>query len=129
MIRHFKKMKEKKVTAIIRMVVLGLLILTSILFISCEDKNPVADKPTKIYMNYDLYGNLGTGSGLYFKVFVPTTTEKVIAVRVRKDENSEWEEWSEWSLSTSDHKITILDYSLKIRGWDYWITVRAWDMQ
>ena len=111
-------------------VVVRLLIFTIILFMSCDDSNPVATKsPSKVYDNYDLIGNLGNGSGIYFTIIIPTTTEKVLSVRVRKDENSSWEEWTNWNFSVSEHKLHILDYSLKIMNWDYWITVRAWEIK
>ncbi len=103
------------------------IILAGTLPIACNDNNPVSsDKPVKVYKNFDMYGNLGIGSGVYYTINLPVTTTKVNSVCIRKDDDSSWEEWSDWCWGVSAHKITILDYSLIIRGWDYWITVRAW---
>jgi len=101
------------------------IVLAGTFLVSCNDKNPVSsDKPAKVYKNFDMYGNLGMGSGVYYTIILPVNTTKINSVRIRKDEDSSWEEWSDWSRG--EQKITILDYSLKIRNWDYWITVRVW---
>ena len=103
------------------------IILAGTLLIACNDKNPVtSDQPAKVYKNFDMYGNLGMGSGVYYTINLPITTTKVNSVRIRKDDDSSWEEWSDWSWFVSNHTLTIHDSTLRIGGWEYWITIRAW---
>jgi len=101
-----------------------------ILAVASCDKNPVSsgDNVIKKYQNYDLFGNLGMGSGVYYNIILPTTTTSINKVSVRKDNNFEWEKWDDWNLNVSEHTLYILDYTLKIGNWDYWINVKAWEL-
>ena len=102
----------------------------SILLVSGCDKNPVdsGNNIIKKYQDYDLFGNLGMGSGVYYDIMLPTNTTNINKVNVRKDNNFEWEKWDNWNLILSEHTLYILDYTLKIGNWDYWINVRAWEL-
>jgi len=99
-----------------------------LLFVSC-DKNPVSsgNNIIKKYQDHDLFGNLGTGAGIYYDIILPTTTTNINKVSVRKDNNFEWEKWNNWNFEDSRNLLHILDYTLKIGNWDYWINVRAWE--
>jgi|SRR3989344_9702782 len=101
-----------------------------ILAVAGCDENPVSsgNNIIKRYQNYDLFGNLGVGSGIYYKIILPTTTESINKVSVRKDNNFEWEEWKNWNLEIPNHTLIIHDYTLKIGNWDYWVNVKAWEL-
>ena len=48
-----------------------------ILVVASCDKNPVSsgNNVIKRYQNYDLFGNLGMGSGVYYEIMLPTTQQ------------------------------------------------------
>ena len=104
-----------------------IVVAAAIVISSCSN-NPVNScEATREFKNFELYGNLGKGSGVYHTIDLPTTATKVIMVKVRKDEDSSWEEWADWKMGGSVSVLHVYDYSLTISHWDYWITVRAWE--